>query len=201
MGYHLLQPVYTLAILNENFDHKTDKFYHHYGVVNFENSDEVIKGLEFVLVELAKFKSEKWSERKIAALWLKFLKEVGENMTSLPDDLAENEQIRKAAELCREGAFTPAELEVYEAYWDWVRTEKTLSEGSLAAGLEKGEAIGIEKGEAIGLEKGEAIGRIAEKENMVINSHQAGLPTETISTIARLTVEQIIEILKRHGLM
>ena len=189
MGYHLLQPVYTLAILNENFDHKTDKFYHHYGIVNFEDSGEVIKGLEFVLVELVKFKSEKWSERKIASLWLKFLKEVGENMTVLPDDLAENEQISKAAELCQEGAFTPAELEVYEAYWDWVRTEKTLSEGSLAAGLEKGEAIGLEKG------------RIAEKENAVINSHKAGLPVEAISSITELTVEQILEILKRNGLI
>ena len=30
MGYYLLQPVYTLAILNENFDQKTEQFYHHY---------------------------------------------------------------------------------------------------------------------------------------------------------------------------
>jgi len=193
MGYHMLQPVYTLAILNENFDHKTEEFYHHYGVVNFENSDEVIKGLEFVLVELLKFKSEKWSERKIAALWLKYLKEVDENMTTLPADLAANDQIRKAVELCEEGAFTPEELARYEAYWDWVRTEKTISEGSLA------------RGEAIGLEKGEAIGRTAERtevqKKVVINSHKAGLPVETISFITGLTSEQTIEILIRHGLI
>jgi len=116
-GYHLLQPVYTLAILNENYDRKSEKFYHHYGIINRENTDEVIDGLEFVLIELLKFKSEKWSERKIAALWLKFLRDVGEGMNDLPAELAENDQIRKAAELCEEGAFTPAELAVYDAYW------------------------------------------------------------------------------------
>jgi predicted transposase/invertase (TIGR01784 family) len=130
MTYNLLQPVYTLAILNENFDHKSDQFYHHYSIVNKENTDEVIEGLEFVLVELKKFKSERENERKLAALWLKFLKEVGEGMTSLPAELAENEQIRKAAELCEEGAFTPEELAIYEGYWDWVRVEKTLVESA-----------------------------------------------------------------------
>jgi len=69
-----------------------------------------------------------------------------------------------------------------------------------AEGRAEGEAIGLEKGEAIGLEKGEAIGRIAEKENVVVNSHREGFSIETISTITGLTSEQIIEILKRHGL-
>ena len=68
-------------------------------------------------------------------------------------------------------------------------------------GIKQGEAIGLEKGEAIGLEKGEAIGRIAEKENMVINSYQARVSVDTISTITKLTTEQIIEMLKRHGLV
>ena len=33
-NYDLLHPVYSLAILNENFDHKTEQFYHHYSTVN-----------------------------------------------------------------------------------------------------------------------------------------------------------------------
>jgi predicted transposase/invertase (TIGR01784 family) len=39
MTYGSLRPVYTLAILNENFDSKTDKYYHHYGIINRENPD------------------------------------------------------------------------------------------------------------------------------------------------------------------
>jgi predicted transposase/invertase (TIGR01784 family) len=180
-SYHLLQPVYTLAILNENFDHKTERFYHHYGIVNKENTDEVIEGLEFVLVELKKFKPENWSERKIAALWLRFLKEVNERMTTLPAELAENEQIYKAAELCRAGAFTPEELEAYEAYWDIVRTEKTIREGSFV--------------------RGKAEGRSEIQEKGVLNGHSAGYSVEIISTITGLAPVQITEILKRHGLI
>ena len=70
-----------------------------------------------------------------------------------------------------------------------------------AIGLEEGKAIGLEKGKAIGLEKGKAIGRTAEKEQVVINSHHAGLSVEATSNITGLTIEQIIEILKRHGLI
>ena len=185
MGYHLLQPVYTLAILNENFDHKTEQFYHHYSIVNRENTDEVIEGLQFVLVELQKFKSEKWSERKIAALWLQFLKEVGEGMRILPSELAENELIRKAAELCEEGAFTPAELEAYDKYWDIIRTEKTISEGSLV------------KGEAIGLEKGRAEGEHKKACSIALNLLKKGMSIEDVSDMTGLSKEQI-EKLKEH---
>jgi len=38
-------------------------------------------------------------------------------------------------------------------------------------------------------------------EKVVINSHRAGYSTETISSITGLTSEQIIEILKRQGLI
>ena len=143
--YHLLQPVYTLAILNEDFDHKSDSFYHHYQIVNRENTDEIIPGLEFVLIELTdKFRPETMNDRKLASLWLRFLKETGEKMRSLPPELQENEDIRQAAKLCEEAAFTPEEYAAYEKYWDIISTEKTLYKGALL----KGEAIGIAQGDA-----------------------------------------------------
>ena len=199
-NYHLLQPVYTLSILTENFDQKTDKFYHHYQIVNVENTNEIIPCLEFVLVELTeKFRHETMNDRKLAVLWLRFLNEVGEDMTTLPVEMQDNKFIREAAELCERGAYTPEELARYDGFLDAVRIEKTREEGAREEGREEGEAIGLEKGEAIGLEKGEAIGRTAEKENLVINCHIAGFSIETISNITRLTSEQIIEILKRNG--
>ena len=207
-SYHLLQPVYTLAILNENFDLKTEKFYHHYGIVNKENTKEVIEGLEFVLVELKKFQSEKWSDRKMAALWLRFLKEVNEGMRELPAELADNEQIRRAAELCEEAGFSPEELAAYEAYWDWVRTEKTIREGALA----KGRAEGRVEGRAEGRVEGRAEGRVEGRaegltegetktlERIVIEGNRNGFSPEQIRLLTKLTVEQILEILKRHDL-
>jgi len=141
--YDLLRPVYTLAIINDIFDRQTDNFYHHFQIVNKENTDEIIKGLEFVLVELPKFHPQSWLDRKLATLWLRFLSEVDEKMKILPAELQEDEDIRQAAELCEQAAFTPEELEQYEAYWDAIRIEKTV----VNAALRKGEAIGLEKGE------------------------------------------------------
>ena len=182
-AYHLLQPVYTLAILNENFDHKTANFYHHYSIVNRENTEEVIEGLQFVLIELQKFKPEKMNDRKIAVLWLKFLRDVDEKMRTLPEDLANNAQIRKAAELCEEAAFTPEELAVYEAYWDIIRTEKTLRHGAKAEGLAEGRA----EGEAIGLEKGKA--------EVAVKMLKKGISVEDISDFTGLTLQQVEELI------
>ena len=211
--YELLQPVYTLAILSKNFDHKSTRFLHHYKIVNIENTEVVIEGLEFLLIELTeKFRPETMLDRKLAVLWLRFLKEVGENMRSLPPEMQENEDIRMAAELCEESGFTPAELAAYEKYWDMISTERTALSGALNRGLKKGETIGLKKGEAIGLkkgetiglkkglEKGETIGAKKEKEKSVINGYKAGHSIEIISSFTGLTIEQIAKILKRRGL-
>jgi len=191
--YELLQPVYTLAILNENFDHKTDRFYHHYKIVNVENTHEVIEGLEFVMVELRKFRPEKMADRKLAVLWLRFLKEVDENLRTLPPEMMEHEDIRMAAELCEEGAFTPIELASYDKYWDIIQTEKTALKGALNRGLAAGEAIGLMKGEAKLKAKLKA-----KEESIVINCHKAGSSIEFIAQITNLTVEQVMEILKSY---
>ena len=179
--YELLQPVYTLALINENFDSKTKKFYHHYQIVNRHNINEIIPGLEFVLVELTdKFcpaaiatsvgKSKVGAMRKLMVLWLRFLKETNEKMTELLSDMKKNAKISKAAELCERAAYTPEELLKYNAYKEHIRIDRAIRDSArregraegeaigLEKGMEKGEAIGLEKGEAIGLEKGEAIG-------------------------------------------
>ena len=172
--YNLLQPVYTLAILNENFDHKTTQFYHHYQIVNRENTNEIIHGLEFVLVELPKFHPQSWTDRQMAVLWLRFLNEVDEKMRVLPIEMQENEDICKAAELCEEAAFTDEELLAYDNYWDAVRVEKSVKYDAFAEG------------------------KTQKTKQFVLKSHDAGIPIETIATITDLTVKQVKEILKTN---
>jgi predicted transposase/invertase (TIGR01784 family) len=193
--YDMLKPVYTLALLNENFDHKTEQFYHHFQIVNRENTDEIIPGLEFVMVELTdKFRPETISDRRLMVLWLRFLCEVGEDMNTLPPEMQENEFIRQAAGLCEEGAFTPEELAAYEKYWDIIRTEKTL----LAGAIRKGEAIGLEKGKTERDQlKAELQAAQKIQENMIVNMYRAGSPVETIADITGLTPGQVTEILKQ----
>jgi predicted transposase/invertase (TIGR01784 family) len=98
------ESVYGLAILNDIFDKESPEFYHHYRVANDENIDEVLQGMEFVVVELPKFKAEKWADRQMAVLWLRFLKEVEEDLQVVPDELKENDDIRRALDICKEDA-------------------------------------------------------------------------------------------------
>jgi predicted transposase/invertase (TIGR01784 family) len=207
--YYLLQPVYTLALLDENFDRKTDRFYHHYQIVNRENTDEVIPGLEFILVELTeKFRPETMNDRKLMVLWLRFLTEVNEKLHELPPEMQENEHIRKAAELCEIGAFTPAELDAYDKYWDYVRVEKAIREGARREGLSQGRAEGRAQGRAEGRAEGRIEGRAEGRiegraevqEKTVINGHRKGWSIADIADITGLMYEQVVDILKNHGL-
>ena len=183
--YNLLKPVYTLAIINDIFDHKTEEFYHYYQIINRENTEEVIKGLSFVLVELPKFQPQSWSDRKLAALWLRFLNEVDENLKKLPLELEENENISQAAELCQIAAFSTEELEIYEAYWDAIRIEKTIKNSFLQEGRAEGRA------------EGELIGEKKASINIAIKLAQKGINKQEISEITGLTIQELTEILKK----
>ena len=197
--YNLLKPVYTLAIINDIFDHKTEEFYHYYQIINRENTEEVIKGLSFVLVELPKFQPQSWSDRKLAALWLRFLNEVDENLKKLPLELEENENISQAAELCQIAAFSTEELEIYEAYWDAIRMEKTIRNASLqegeAKGRAEGRAEGRVEGRAEGRAEGEAIGEKKAAINFAIKLAQKGISKQEISEMTGLTVQELTELL------
>jgi predicted transposase/invertase (TIGR01784 family) len=214
--YRLLTPVYGLAILDDTFDKQTEEFYHHYKIVNQRNTSEVIKGLEFVLVELPKFRPERWASRRMGALWLRFLKEVEDSISAVSADLQENDDIRRALDMCEAGAFTEAELQAYDAYWDIVRVERTLivdsrAEGEaigeqrgIAIGKAEGEAIGRAEGEAIGKAigkaegkaEGEAIGRAESLADVVRNCKRKGFSLEQLQEITGLGEEQILAILR-----
>ncbi|MDR2042634.1 MAG: Rpn family recombination-promoting nuclease/putative transposase [Tannerella sp.] len=127
-SYHLLQPVYGLGIINDTFDHATDEFYHHYRTINRDNTDEVIEGLEFVAIELPKFKPSKWKDRRMAVLWLRFLNEIEDRTQDVSADLESSPEIREALDLCKEGAFTEGEPDAYDRYWDYVRTERGVKD-------------------------------------------------------------------------
>ena len=152
--YDFLNPVYSLGIINDIFDKETDEFYHHYQIVNRENTNDVIRGLEYVMVELPKFQPQKWNHKKMAVLWLRFLKEVNDATREVADDLRENPIITEALDICEESAFDDDELEFYDYYWDQIRTEKSLVSASLKEGMEKGLEIGIEQGMQQGIERG-----------------------------------------------
>lgn len=114
--YELLQPVYSLNLLNEVFEPKLDNYYHYYRLVHEQYSNRVIDGLHLVFVELPKFTPHTFSEKKMQVLWLRFMTEIDEKTEMVSPDLLANPLVEKAISIVRESAFTRAQLEAYDRF-------------------------------------------------------------------------------------
>lgn len=144
--YNVLHPVYALSLVNEIFEKDTDDFYHHYSIVHTQFPDRRLEGLEFVFVELPKFKPQNLSDKKMQVLWLRYLTEIQDNSEVVAPELLENSVINEAVTYLQESAFSKAELAGYDRYWDSISTEVTLYNGATQKGFDNGLEKGIEKG-------------------------------------------------------
>lgn len=152
--YELLQPVYSLNIVNDVFMPEIEEFYHDYRIVHMEHSEKVIEGLRFIFVELPKFKPQTFSEKKMQVLWLRYLTEVDEKTRVVPEELMNVPEIKKAVDQLEESAFSDAQLWGYDDFWDAVRVEKTLVSDALNKGYNQGIEQGREEGREEGIEEG-----------------------------------------------
>ncbi|MDR2384274.1 MAG: Rpn family recombination-promoting nuclease/putative transposase, partial [Tannerella sp.] len=181
-NYGILQPVYGLGIINENFDYETPEFYHHYQIMNAQNAKDVIFGMELILIELPKSQPSKWADRRMAVLWLCFLKEVDEETKKVSEDLLADENICKALNICEENGFTEEELALYEQYWDAISTEKAALFTSHAEGLAEGEATGLAKGKA----------------EIAVRCAIKGMSASEIADLTSLPLDGVYAILKQN---
>ena len=65
--YELLQPVYSLNIVNDVYS-DSPSYYHDYRIVAIEETGEVIDGLRFIFIELPKFDPKSYSDKKMQVL-------------------------------------------------------------------------------------------------------------------------------------
>jgi predicted transposase/invertase (TIGR01784 family) len=148
--YHLLQPVYSLSLVNDVFENDIEDFYHYYRLVHEEHTEKVIDGLHLVFVELPKFKPHTISEKggvretteclvegnQMQVLWLRFLTEIGEDTKEVPKELIENAEVKQAIEIVEESAYTDDELAQYDKFWDAIRIEQAfVDEAEIRYGL------------------------------------------------------------------
>ena len=176
--FELLQPVYALNFVNETFEKSPEmehEYYHYYKIVNIKNTEKQIKGLEFLFVELPKFKPMNRAEKKLHELWLRFLTEVDESTKEAPQELLENELTREAIGYMERAAYTKEQLITYD---EWKIAAMT-GRGILKDAENKGLAEGLAKGEAEGLAKGRAEGRAeGETERAKLETERAKLEAE-----------------------
>jgi predicted transposase/invertase (TIGR01784 family) len=191
--YKILQPVYSLNIVNDVFetDLPKDEYYHYYQLVHDKHSDKIIEGLHIAFVELPKFKPQNEEETKMRDLWLRFLTEINGATKTVPPELIENPLTNKAVALMEEAGMTEGERYAYYKNIDnvWVEQAimRTCKAKGLAEGRAEGEKIGLEKGEKIGLEKGKELGIAEEKQETARKMLDLGIDKETIWKVTGLT--------------
>jgi predicted transposase/invertase (TIGR01784 family) len=164
--------------------------------VNLEHSEEVMRGMEFVLIELPLFKPENWQQRKLAVLWLRFLRELDEDTRRVSPDLLEEENIHQAVDLCEEGAFSEGELAAYDRYWDIVRTEKSVEFDNIAKGIEQGLEQGLEQGRVEGRAEGKAEGLAEGKVEVAKKLLSLGIAHEAIAQATGFSLVEIEKLTK-----
>lgn len=171
--YTALQPVFSLNLVNQVFERGSPEYYHHYAIVELEHTHRRMEGLEFVFVELPKFQPEAIASDRMRKLWLRFMTETGGEPTAAPaPELLESPETREALECVAESAFSREELETYDRYWDSIRCEVTLLDGSF--------------------HEGELKGKLEGKLEMALALRQAGLLTaEQIAVVSGLPLEQV----------
>ena len=136
--YNLIQPVYVISFINDVFDN-SEEYYHYYKIVNIKDTQKQIKGLEFLFIELPKFKPENRAQKKLFELWLSFLTEINENTSEVPEELLANELTREAIGYMERSAFSKEELDVYLENKMNCITERGVLEESEKKGKIEGE--------------------------------------------------------------
>ena len=188
--YQFLRPVYGLGLIAEIYEKTSPEWYHHYQLVKKGNSEgDIIDHLQLVFIELPKFPVHLPKEKKLRVLWLRFLREIDEKTTTVSKELLAVPEIAQAIELAEESAFTPAELETYQSYWDQVSREKTLIVDNFA----KGKAEGMVEGKAEGKMEGQVEGKLEVAKKLIL----LGVPLEIVMEGTGLTREEIARIKAR----
>ena len=178
--YELLQPVYSLNLVNETFmNDYPDEFIHNYNIVHELHSDKIIEGLHLTFVELPKFKPQTIAERKMAVLWLRFLTEINEETTVVPDELLQNPETSKALKEVEESAYTEHEMDAYEDFWDKLGAERLLLVDSNSISRKEGREEGREEG------------RKEERKDMAKKMLAMGMEKTTITKLTGLSDNEL----------
>jgi len=188
--YSNLQPVYALNLINQNYLQDSQDYYHHYAVVHLKDNNEKLEGLEFVFIELPKFKSKNITEKRLQILWLRFLTEINEQSEKISEELLENPDIKQAVSFVYEASLTKEEKLLYDKNWDRISSERTILNEARAEAEAKGKAVGRVEGEKIGIEKGEKLGVL----KIAKNAKEMGMPIKDISELTGLSEEEIMKL-------
>jgi predicted transposase/invertase (TIGR01784 family) len=189
--YASLNPVYALALTNTVFVKDSPEYYHHYQIIHTQNPKQVLKGLEFVFIEIPKFKPQTHPEKRMAVNWLRFMSQVGKDDAMVDEELLADPVIAKALKIVEVAALSPGQLALYNQELDKIRLDGLYAfdarQEGLAEGLAKGLAEGLAEGKVEGLAEGELKGKAA----LIKTMHANGMDIAQISLVTGYSPEHV----------
>ena len=191
--FHLSR-VYTIALLN--FDMKEEAFdkntiTHTVKLCDIDTNKVFYKKLDFIFVEIAKFKKKEDELETLYDKWLYMLKNLYK-LENRPKALRDKvfDRLFQEAEIAK---FTPEELREYEDSLKAYRDIKNSIETARREGRAEGRAEGMAEGMAEGRAAGRTEGRAEEKAAIAQAMKAKGFPLSVISEVTGLP-EVLIEI-------
>jgi predicted transposase/invertase (TIGR01784 family) len=173
--YKKLKPVYFIGILD--FGHTQNPHYisrNH--VLDIKTGERTSKEMEFTYIELTKFKLKLHELKTLTEKWVYFIKNA-ESLEVLPDDI-NDAGLASAYQEANIQTWTQGELEAYDYAF--------MREAQGRAVVDKAVRVAVE----------EAVEK--EKEEIIIEMHNDDLSIERITKIAKISIEQVLEIIKKH---
>ncbi len=209
-----LKPIYFVGILNFKVDEfKDDNYVHYCQIMDTNTKAKVSEKLNFIYIEIPKFKKSKEELSKHLEYWLYFFREVNK-LKEIPKEFKGDilEDAFKRAEFLKLSKEQQHNYHINLKYYrDYINTldtalergiEKGIKRGiekgekiGLEKGIKKGEKIGIEKGEKIGIEKGIKEGEKQKAINIAKNLLKQNIDLNVIVISTGLSIEEIKELI------
>jgi predicted transposase/invertase (TIGR01784 family) len=177
-GYGDMKPVIFLAVLDHTLFSDKKEYLSHHKLLDVYTKENDITNLSFSFLELSKFKKQ--SAEKIETnieKWAHFFKDAESISPREMEELERSDKaFWKAYTALAEFNYTPDELLEYERY--------DMKEDEISTRMSDAEKLG------------EARGELKKARETALNAIAMGLPTEQISQLTRLSLEEIKELRK-----
>jgi predicted transposase/invertase (TIGR01784 family) len=185
-NYNLLNPVIALTITDfqmfEHLETVISRF-----CINEKNNlvDYLAEELEFVFVELPKFDKTLAELETLTDKWIYFMK-TARTLRSVPEELGNVPELRKAFTIANEANLDPDELEDLERREIFIQDQRGAITKATRIGIEQGIRQGIEQGIEQGIKQGNLtlIVRLLERSVGVLSP-------EIQTRIAQLSAQQL----------
>lgn len=176
--YAVLNPVYSLSLVNERYEKEIKQFYHHYQLSHHEIPNKKIDDIHLVFIEIPKFEPNNYAEKKLMVLWLRFLSEIQKGNDMIDEDLIKElrtvPEIAQALDIAEASGYTEEELLAYDKFWDAIRTEKSL------------------------ISDAEKRGDYKRVVSVIVNGISNGLRISSLAAITNLSEEEVLKIIEEH---